>query len=197
MLTPLSGYSADLYQGGRWVFDMLVGDDDGNYVDQLPTISVVAPNGTTPSPTIEHLETGYYRASLVVSITGRYVATATATGYGVTAFVAFVSTATAASAFPTLADVKTYLGQNSASDATVQDALDAETAAQRATCRIPAVYSADLAQALKRRVARNLAVRNIPLAVFQGDADSGSLTPPNKDPEVRRLEAPYRKLVQP
>lgn len=196
MLTPISGDTAELYVDGRWVLEMFVGDDDGYAVGTSPTVTVVAPGGSSSSPTVESLGSGYFRASVTVDEAGRYVATATAAGYGSTAFTAYAS-ATTDEAGVTLAAVKAYLGTTSTSDAVIQDALDAETAAQRKVCRIPAVYEADLAQALKRRVARNLALRGIPMAVLRGDAESGSLIPPGRDPEVRRLEGPYRKLVQP
>ena len=98
---------------------------------------------------------------------------------------------------PTVTELKVYLGASSYSDDQLLSALEAETAAQARVCRVPAadaVWPADIAEALKRRVARNLAMRGIPLAMFQGDADGGTLIPPNRDPEVRRLEGPKRKL---
>lgn len=98
---------------------------------------------------------------------------------------------------PDLAKVKSYLGATSATDEQIQDALDAEAAAQRGVCAVPAQYPADLAQALKRRVARNLSMQRIPLAVLQGDAEAGTAAalPPGSDPEVRRLEKPYLRLL--
>ena len=51
----------------------------------------------------------------------------------------------------------------------------------------------DLAEALFRRVHRNLAMRNLPLAI-QSDGDGGIRIGGN-DPEIRRLEAPYRRAV--
>lgn len=102
----------------------------------------------------------------------------------------------ALAAMPDLAKVKLYLGATSATDAQIQDALDAEAAAQRGVCAVPAQYPPDLAQALKRRVARNLSMQRIPLAVLQGDAEGGSSTIlPGNDPEVRRLERPYLWLA--
>lgn len=99
---------------------------------------------------------------------------------------------------PDLAALKIYLGQTSQTDATLSGALATEQAAQARVCRVPkapdAVWPADLAEALLRRVARNLAMRGIPLAMFSGDADLGGLVPPSRDPEVRRLEGPLRKL---
>lgn len=101
----------------------------------------------------------------------------------------------------TLEQLDAYLGGedgHSFTDEELQGALDAETAAQAARCRLPDPVSADpvsadLDEALKRRCARNLAMRRIPLAVPQGDAESGPTIIPGNDPEVRRLEAPYRK----
>jgi len=95
---------------------------------------------------------------------------------------------------PDLDAVTAYLGETSAADEDIQDALDAETAAQAARCRIPQVYPADLAQALKRRVARNLAARSVPVATFTSFEGGGtSARVPTVDAEIARLEAPYRR----
>lgn len=99
---------------------------------------------------------------------------------------------------PDLASVMDYLGATSVAPTAVDAALTVEAAAQAAVCRIPVLpedYPDDLAEALRRRVARNLALRGIPLAVLQGDAESGSTILPGRDPEVRRLEAPHRRLT--
>lgn len=92
---------------------------------------------------------------------------------------------------PVLADVTAYLGATSWSDDEIDDALAAETAAQRAVCRVGSTYPADLREALLRRVARNLAMRGQPSSV-PTDSDIPSFLP-TVDPEVRRLERPYRK----
>lgn len=108
-------------------------------------------------------------------------------------------------AIPDIDDVQSYLGDTSWTDTEVQAALDAELAAQQAVVR-PGYflaadedgvrdYPADLAEALKRRVARNLAMRGVPLSVNQGDADTAPAFVPRTDPEIRRLEAPYRRLA--
>jgi len=98
---------------------------------------------------------------------------------------------------PVLADIRAYLGESSNrfTDEQINAALAAETNVQDAVCRIT-VYTDALREALCRRVMRNLAMRSLPLAVLQGDIESGSSTyVPTKDPEVRRLEGPYRRLV--
>lgn len=101
-------------------------------------------------------------------------------------------------AAPTAEDVEAYLGDTSYSTDDITAVLAAEKAAQAARCRVPgdeATWPADLAEALKRRVARNLALRMLPLAQLEGDADVGLITPRVVDAEVRRLEGPWRKLV--
>lgn len=97
----------------------------------------------------------------------------------------------------TVEDLMLYLGDTASrlSEETLTEALAAEEAAQAARCTIPDPYPDDLGEALKRRVARNLAMRGIPLAVLQGDAEFGSTVLPGRDPEVRRLEAPYPRLT--
>jgi len=182
--------------GGVWVLRVAVTDLDGVLVDVAPTVTVTLPDDTTATPTVELVSTGVYRAVYEVGPTGRYVARAVATGYGVADFAAYAAAATTGAGMPTADDVIVYLGPTSATLDEVQDALDAEAAAQRSVCRVKAVYPADLRQALLRRVARNLALRPLPLAVLRGDAEAGDTTIlPGQDPEVRRLEAPHRKLV--
>lgn len=96
-----------------------------------------------------------------------------------------------------LAACKEYLGTDiSWTDPEISGALLAETAAQAARCKLPTVMTDDLAEALKRRVARNLAARAVPVASFTSfDGGATSTRVPTNDPEIARLEAPYRKLV--
>ncbi|MFT4189847.1 MAG: hypothetical protein QM621_14880 [Aeromicrobium sp.] len=95
---------------------------------------------------------------------------------------------------PDLAAVKEYLGPLAAnqSDTAVGGALAAETAAQASACRV-VPYAPPLAEALLRRVSRNLAMRGLPLGVMSDEM--GSTRVGGNDPEVRRLEGPYRKRV--
>jgi hypothetical protein len=112
---------------------------------------------------------------------------------------------------PDLAAVKLYLriavdDVDPVRDAEIAGALATEIAAQKKAVRVsafgtdpeppadPVAYPVDLAEAVGRRVARNLALRGLPLAVLQSDAEGGALVTPGKDPEVRRLEGPYRRL---
>lgn len=96
----------------------------------------------------------------------------------------------------TVADVRAYdKSLTGHSDAVIQGAINTETTAQAGKCRIPDPVPDDLDEALCRRVVCNLARRKLPLAMAQGDADGGPVMPPSRDPEVRRLEAPHRKMV--
>lgn len=111
---------------------------------------------------------------------------------------------------PTPPDIDAVLGylgtDHSWTNDQVQSALDAEQAAQAAVVRFPAdpappagplPYPADLAEALFRRVAHNLAVRALPLGVQATVTDAAALATyvGGTDAEVKRLEAPYRKRV--
>lgn len=104
--------------------------------------------------------------------------------------------------YPTLDDAKVYLGAAASTypDAQITAALTAEIAAQAAVCRIPAAAGDppevtlpdDLAEALLRRVTRNLAMRRVPLGVQTSENNVTAIGV--NDPEVRRLERPHRKV---
>lgn len=189
-----SSTSADLPVGDVWAIDVRVTDADGCAADDAPVVTVTLPAGSTATPAVEDRGNGCYRAEYTVGTTGRYVARAVTASHGAADFTAYVSATVAGTAMPDIADLDAYLKTHSATDDELQDALDAEAANQRKVCKVPAAYSADLRQALLRRCARNLAMRRIPLAVLQGDAETGSTTLPGSDPEVRRFERPYRRL---
>lgn len=98
-----------------------------------------------------------------------------------------------------LDDLKTYLNitftDDTYSDTTLAYVLTAETEAQAAFLKKNVVVAThpDLVQALFRRCARNLAMRALPLALTEGE--NGSSYVGARDPEIRRLEAPYRRRV--
>jgi hypothetical protein len=94
-----------------------------------------------------------------------------------------------------LDDLKTYLGHDADQwdDDALLGALAAETADQASRLRVPTPRPASVSEALWRRVARNLAMRTLPLGLTQ--SETGSMYLGSRDPEVRRLEAPYRKVV--
>jgi hypothetical protein len=112
-------------------------------------------------------------------------------------------------AAPDTTAVQAYLTAQGASWDTdaVSAALAAEKAAQKRSCKIPQDltdplnpvddYQADLAEALCRRVAANLANRGLPLGVQTQVAEFGGLSTRvgGLDREVRRLEGPFRKVI--
>lgn len=175
-----------------------VRDLDGELVNAATAVlTVTRPDLTTEQPAIANPpeETGRYEVGYTLTQAGRYVFAWSTTSPN-------TASATAVEAvkpggLPTLAQVKTYLGDVAAqwTDADIQDALDAETAAQARMHRTGPEYPADLAQALKRRVQRNLAMRALSLGVLTGDGEGGDTILPGRDPEVRRLEAPFRRVV--
>jgi hypothetical protein len=107
---------------------------------------------------------------------------------------------------PDLDAVKAYLGnQNAWTDDQIRSALDAETAAQARAVRLPVdldpasplPYPTDLAEALCRRVAHNLALRGLPLGVQANITDAAIATNRvgGEDAEVIRLEKRWRRVV--
>jgi hypothetical protein len=189
-----SNASADLPVGDVWVIDVRVTDADGCYTSDTVTVTVTLPAGGTATPTVSDLGSGRYRAEYTVGSTGRYVARVVGSVYGATDFTAYVSATVAGTAMPDITDLDAYLKTNSYTDDELQDALDAEAAAQRRACKVPAAYSADLRRALLRRAARALALMRINLDT-EVDGETGRLVvPPGLDREIRRYEAPYRRL---
>jgi hypothetical protein len=202
----LSSTSVDRTVGGVWDLLVDVRDVDGCLTDDAPVVTVTLPDASTSTPAVETVGTGVYRAEHVPAAAGRYVARAVTTSHGAVDFTAFVTAIVPAAGMPNLVDLRGdpgdgedlgYLGPNSWTDADIQDALDAEAAAQRRVCRVPADYPDDLRQALLRRVARNLSMRRLALALARGDAEAGSsdIVLSGSDPEVRRFERPFRKLI--
>jgi len=178
-----------------------VRDDEGNLATAATvTLTVTKPDLTEATPTVTSTETGIYEAGYLFAALGRHRFRWVSTLPN-TAETFELDAAGTGSALPTLTEVKDYLDSTQAglsatfSDAVIQASTDAEQAAQRRKCRIPANYPADLSEALKRRVQRNLAMRSLSLAVLQGDAEAGSpIMLPGEDPEVRRLERPHRRM---
>lgn len=195
-VTACGSTSAELPIGGVWVLGVRVTDADGCPAEDTVTVTVTLPAGGTATPDVEDLGDGRYRATYSVGTAGRYVARAVGATYGAVDFAAYASATVAGTAMPDLDDVLNYLGWNEDNETgDAEESLAAEGDAQRRVCRIGAVYGRDLRNALYRRVARNLAMKGIPLAVLRGDAESGSTLLPGDDPVVRRLERPHRKMV--
>lgn len=185
--------TVDLPVGGQWLLCVDVYDLDGCPVaDDTVTVTVTDPAAATTTPAVETVRSGRYRAVVYPAAAGRWSA-AIATGYGAAAAVAYVS---APVELPDTDALAGYLSPTSVDTGRLAEVLDVEIRAQRDVCWLPAQYTVSLREAVLRRCACNLARQGIPLAVQQGDAESGgTVMPPTYDPEVRRLEGPYRKLV--
>ncbi len=206
-VTARTSASQRLPIGGLWDIAVSITDSAGSVSATAPTVTVTLPDGSTATPTAEADSVGHFRAAVTTTLPGRYAARVVAAGYGAADFTAWASAVVPGTGMPSLADLRGasedrddpddlgYLGANSWTDDEIQDALDAEAAAQRSLCEVPADYPGDMRQALLRRTARNLAMRKMPLAVLRGDADGGDTILPGRDPEVRRLESPYRRMV--
>lgn len=98
-----------------------------------------------------------------------------------------------------LDDLREYLGPDGGrwSDDALTGVLATEQAAQGRKCRVPADVTTepDLYEARLRRCVVNLARRALPLGLTDAGGETGARQyVPGNDPEVRRLEAPFRKL---
>lgn len=100
---------------------------------------------------------------------------------------------------PTAEDAGNYSGVQalSADPADVSAAFTAEKASQANRCQVPIdtdPWPDDLVEALFRRTAHNLALRQLPLGVNATLTDGAAVTDQvgGLDAEVVRLEAPYR-----
>lgn len=181
--------------GEQWFLSMTTFDADGFATSAVaPVVTITRPDASTTVVTPADHGVGQWTAVYVLAALGRHtVAVSTPEDVAVAAVYAYGPTSE--TGMPTAGDCAVYMKSSSYTTAEIQDALDAERAAQRSKCGERQPYPADLRQALLRRVQRNLAMRKLPLAVNFGDADGGSTILPGRDPEVRRLENPYRRLV--
>lgn len=175
-----------------------VTDADGEAASPATAVlTITKPDGTTSTPSItEDADTvGLFELDYVPTVVGPHSAVFVTTGPPGADATAFL--VASGSLYPmSLTVVKAYLGDVSESDPEIQAALDAEYAAQARRCRIDP-YPPDLAEALKRRVARNLAARRVPLATYTAfDGGGGTSTRvPTNDAEISRLERPYRRMA--
>jgi hypothetical protein len=103
-------------------------------------------------------------------------------------------------AVPSTDDVRKWVNvpATSVSDAQLSQVITSERLNQAASCTVPlaeADYPEDLAQSLYRRVARQLAGRQIPLGIVGDGSEYGPATLATFDAEVERLEGPRRMVV--
>jgi len=99
----------------------------------------------------------------------------------------------------TLDDVKAYLASVGVpagrySDTVLNQVIATEQDAQAHKCHT--IRPPAMVEALSRRVQVNLAKRGLPLGVIEQSGDAGGTAfMPRLDPEIQRLEAPYRRVV--
>lgn len=105
-------------------------------------------------------------------------------------------------AVPTLSEIRDWceIEVDSMDDEMLQAVVDGELDEQAGACRVPIdpdEYPAALAQALKRRVARECALRGVPLGVINGIADGGAgiSRVSGIDRDIQRLERRYLRLT--
>lgn len=170
-------------------------DETGTPVNALTaTCQVVTPSGSTVVVPLVNAGVGVYTADYVAAVAGRHRATFTTTGqYAGVAVDVFDIIAPTLSAL-TVAEMRAYLGDTTATDADLQGVLLAEQSAQADRCTIDP-YTPALREALLRRIARNLAARSVPIAVFNSFEGGGQqFRVPKIDSEIARFEGPYRRL---
>ena len=196
-LERIGGPSALLNLGAEWSLAFVTFDVNGVRSNAVtPVVTVTRPDASTVAPVPTYQGYGIWEAVYAVAASGRHLAHVSTTEDALD-FAAYVGMPVTESGMPTATDASVYLGQNAGtwSMAEIAGALAAERTAQRDRCGERAIYPDSLREALLRRVQRNLALRRLPLAMAGGDSDVGPTVIPGRDPEVRRLEAPYRKRV--
>jgi hypothetical protein len=90
---------------------------------------------------------------------------------------------------PTVEEVANEIGKIAS---VIGSAYLAEVTDQASRCRVEP-YTDALAAALCRRVLRAVNMANLPLGLLQDE--TGATRVGSTDPEVRRLEGPYRRVV--
>lgn len=180
-------------EGEEWVIGVCVLGPDGLPTGTGPSIAVTSPTGVATAPTAESVD-GRWVARVVLDEPGRWVARVTAAGGGARDFTAWAGTIVPAAGMPDVDELSGFLRDHSYETADLERELASEAAAQRARCRVPADYPPDLRKALLRRAQRALAMNGLPYAMPQTDAENGPAVLPMNDPEVRRLEMPYRRI---
>lgn len=195
MLEALSFTAQTVVVGGTWTVRVLTTDTDtGAPTAPTLTATVTLPDGSVGSVTFSSTTvSGVFRVLIGIEDVGRHILRVD-DGVDVVAFVAQGVSLTEQGGMPDVTELDDYLDEHSWTDAQLQQVLDQETAAQARVCRIPAAYPADLRGALLRRAQVALAMKAISLGMIQ-PADGDPSMVPGNDPQVRRLEKPWRKVV--
>lgn len=202
MIKALSDTSIDLQLKDLWWMYVLVTAADGTpLLAANPVFTITSPTGDVIIADVDERGGGVYRTFTGVNDPGRWVCEVRKTGNGVANFVAYSSGVVVGTSMPTVDDVRNY-ADNSQSigdwdDEDIQSVLDSEASQQRSRCDIGAIYPPDLFEALCRRTVLGLNRRS---QLNAGDFAVGIAGTENQafipnDPEIRRLETPYKKVV--
>jgi len=192
LITPVSARATI---GESWTLRWWMLDADGLPTNaETPTVTVTRPDASTVTLTPDYTIQSWWEAAYPVAAAGRHLVHVASLADAADAAL-YADMVLTEAGMPTPADVSEYLGARAGgwTMAQITDAYNAERGAQRDKCGERANYPYPLREALLRRVARNLAMRLLPLAISSGDADTVGTLLPGSDPEVRRLEAPYRR----
>jgi hypothetical protein len=185
------GDNAALVVGSEWCVEFITSEDDYT-VSSNPTLTVTLPDGSTLVPSYDwDTPVGVYQYRVPVVLTGRYLAEISGDDLLNRTITAYALPVTKESEMPVVGDAVAYMGIQVDQD-TLEELFEAEKASQRARCRIPAAYPPDLRLALLRRTKRAWEMRQNTAASEAGEFSTGFV--PMNDPEVRRLEGPYRKV---
>jgi hypothetical protein len=186
---------ADRYPLGALVpLTFKVTDKDGEPANAgTAVLTVTKPDGTTTTPSLTNDVVGTYQHDYPTLVVGHHSARIVLTGVNAGAVEDNFEVTGTNLRYVTLAALREYLGDTSATDGELTSALAAEQSAQAARCKVDP-YPADLREALLRRVARNLAARSVPVATFSSfEGGTTSARVPQTDAEIQRLEGPYHR----
>src|ERR1700750_468220 len=101
----LSSTSVGVPVGGVWALVVSVTDSCGAPVTDAPTVTATLPGDVPADPTVTEVTSGIYRAELVTTVTGRYVAQVVSDGHGSVGFVAQVAAVVTDADMPDVAAV--------------------------------------------------------------------------------------------
>jgi hypothetical protein len=188
----VSGVESSVTAGERWHITVDVTGDSGEEA-AAPTYEVTGAGTASGTMTLVDGWSCRYEAYVPTAAAGWYMAVVTY-GADVLNLACYADPVVAPGDRVTVADVEEFLRESSWTTEEVADALAAEEADQRARCYTAPVYPPSLFHALKRRAARALAMQTILLGV-QDSADGFVSKVPRWDAEIRRYEAPYRRMV--
>jgi hypothetical protein len=194
-LTMVRGDNAAVIVSGTWNIEFYTTDEDAWLAASSPVLTITNPDTTTEELNSEDAQiekAGCYLFRYTVTQPGRHVAQIASNDFSTYFISAYALEVTTEADFPVVGDAVAYADVQVDVD-TATDLFEAEKAAQRARCRIPAAYPPDLRLALMRRFKRSVEMRRLSNASDASEF-STSYTATN-DPEIRRLENPYRKVL--